>query len=203
MASIAAWMACRAEESQASGKIRCWRAPPAADAEMFNNTQPRISDTVQPLRGPRSEVSDNRNAATQPRSLASRAGREGAEGLGTGPGNRARTTPVARESLPQLGTHCHEWLPTGGTEARASSVFRPQRQFSRRLSRIAIQGLGSTKSQVRILPPRFSHHKGSRAFREPSFCACPRPWSQDVRMRRGHRDRSDGQPTPPAPGHSP
>ena len=90
MASTAAWMACRAEESQACGKTRCWRAPPA-DAEMFNNTQPRISDTVQPLRSPRSEVSDNRNAATQPRSLVSRAGREGAEGLGTGPGNQART----------------------------------------------------------------------------------------------------------------
>ena len=58
---------------------------------MFNNTRPRISETVQPLRGPRSEVSDNRNAATQPRSFVSRTGREEAEGLGTGPGNQART----------------------------------------------------------------------------------------------------------------
>ena len=129
MARTAAWMACRSEAAQANGKTRCWRAPPSADAETFSRTRPRISDTVQPLRGPRSDVSDRRRAATQPRSLASRAGRGAVVGFGTAPGNQARTTPLAREcareSPSKLGTHRHSPPSTGRVKASNSNSFGP------------------------------------------------------------------------------
>ena len=65
-------------------------------------------------------------------------------GLGTGPGNQARTTAVARESArespPQLGTHRHHRPPTGSPEASASSAFRLQSQFCQRLPQVALRG---------------------------------------------------------------
>ena len=91
---MAAWIACRSEAAQSNSKTLCWRAPPAAEAETFSKTRPRISETVQPLRGPKSDVSDKRSAATQPRSLAARAGRDAVVAFVTAPWNQARTTPL-------------------------------------------------------------------------------------------------------------
>ena len=131
MARTAAWMDCRSEAAQANGKTRCWRAPPAADAETFSRTRPRISETVQPLRGPRSDVSDNLKAATQPRSLAARAWRGAGVGFGTAPGNQARTTPLARESARespfQLGTPGKSLPLPGGIKANDSKGFNGQK----------------------------------------------------------------------------
>ena len=122
-------MACRSEAAQSNSKTRCWRAPPAAEAETFSRTRPRISETVQPLRGPRSEVSDKRSAATQPRSLAARAGREAVVAFGTAPGNQARTTPLARESAREspfkLGMLRHCQPSTGRAKASVNNGFEP------------------------------------------------------------------------------
>jgi hypothetical protein len=123
-------MACLSDADQSKGSTRCCRAPPAAEAETFRRTRPRISDTVQPLRGPRSDVNESRRAATQPRSFAARAWRGAGVVFGTGPGNQARTTPLARESARespfQLGTS-GDCLPhPGGREGSDSLCSQGQ-----------------------------------------------------------------------------
>ena len=174
MARIAAWMVCRSEAAQANGKTRCWRAPPAADAETFSRTRPRISETVQPLRGPRSDVSDRRRAATQPRSLACRAGRGAVVGFGTAPGNQARTTPLAREcareSPSKLGTCRHSPPSTGRAKASNSNGFGPANPVIAAGLRAPIsRALGALGRRFESCRPDLSHSKGSRVSGGPSF----------------------------------
>ena len=170
-------MVCRSEAAQANGKTRCCRAPPAADAETFSKTRPRISETVQPLRGPRSDVSDRRKAATQPRSLACRAGRAAVVGFGTAPGNQARTTPLARESAREspskLGTRRHSPPSTGRAKASNSNGFEPANLVVPvALGDPISRALGALGRRFESCRPDSSDSKGSRPFRGPSFLAC-------------------------------
>jgi len=167
-------MACRSEADQANVKTRCWRAPPAADAETFSRTRPRISDTVQPLRGPRSDVSDNRKAAIQPRSLACLAGLGVAAGFGTAPENQAPTTRLARESAREspskLGTCRQIPPPTGRVKASSSNGFKPSNPvIAGGLVDPISRALGALGRRFESCRPDLSHCKGSRGSGGPSF----------------------------------
>jgi hypothetical protein len=180
-------MDCRSEAAQANGKTRCWRAPPAADAETFSRTRPRISDTVQPQRGPRSDLSDRRRAATQPRSLASRAGRGAVVGFGTAPGNQARTTPLAREcareSPSNPGTRRHSPPSAGRVKACDSSGFEPANPVvAVALGNPISRALGALGRRFESCRPDSSHTKGPRRRRGPSFLAKNGQCTENVRM---------------------
>ncbi len=167
-------MACRSDAAQANGKTRCWRAPPAADAETLSRTRPRISETVQPLRGPRSDVSDNRKAAIQPRSLACLAGRGAAAGFGTAPENQARTTPLARESAREspskLGTLRQSPPSTGRAKGSNSNGFGPANPvIAAGLRDPFSRALGALGRRFESCRPDHSHSKGSRGSGGPSF----------------------------------